>query len=41
MTETNYIPYELLLKGYENCNLWEKIAWKFYQFEHDLKEILK
>ena len=40
MIEENYIPYKLLLKGYENCTLWEKVIWKFYQFKHDLKEIL-
>ena len=29
--EENYIPYKLLLKGWDNCNLWEKIVWKFHE----------
>ncbi len=41
MIEENYIPYYLLLKGYRNCTIWEKIEWMFYQFRHDLEEIIK
>jgi hypothetical protein len=37
MTETtNYIPYKLLLKGYEKCTFWEKIIWKFNELKHRL-----
>lgn len=28
--ETNYIPYRLLLKGYENLNWKEKLEWNIY-----------
>lgn len=37
--ETNYIPYKLLLKGYEKCTLWEKIIWKFCELKHRLIEV--
>lgn len=34
--ETNYMPYELLLKGYENCTLKEKFIWNCIELKHKI-----
>ena len=34
MIDENYIPYELLLKGYENLNWIDKLRWNYYEFKH-------
>lgn len=34
MIDENYIPYELLLKGYENLNWIEKLCWNYYEIKH-------
>lgn len=36
MNEENYIPYDLLLKGYENCTLKEKLIWLFYEIKQKI-----
>ena len=35
--EENYIPYELLLKGYTNLNWLEKLQWNYFELLHRLK----
>lgn len=37
--EENYIPYDLLLKGKENCTFIEKVIWKFYEIKKKLLEL--
>lgn len=39
--EENYIPYDLLLKGKENCTILEKIIWNFCEFKYKLNNFLK
>lgn len=38
MQSTNFIPYKLLLQGYKNLTLKEKLIWKFYEFKQWLWE---
>ena len=35
--DVNYIPYDLLLKGWENCSIREKIVWLWYELLHRLE----
>ena len=37
--EENYIPYDLLLKGKENCTILEKFIWNFYEFKSRFSKI--
>lgn len=37
METTNYIPYKLLLKGYNNLNWIEKLQWNYFELLHRFK----
>ena len=41
MIETNYIPYELLLAGYENLNWIDKLRWNYYEIKHKISMLFK
>ena len=36
MADSNYIPFELLLAGYENLSLLGKLRWKYYKMKHKI-----
>lgn len=36
MADSNYIPFELLLAGYENLSLLGKLRWKYYKLKHKI-----
>ena len=41
MMETNYIPYELLLAGYENLSWIGKLRWNYYEIKHKISMLFK
>ena len=41
MIDTNYIPYRLLLIGYENLNWIDKLRWNYYEIKHKILCFLK
>ena len=41
MTDTNYIPNELLLTGYENLNWIDKLRWNYYEIKHQISMFFK
>lgn len=41
MTDTNYIPFELLLAGYENLSWIGKLRWNYYKIKHKIFMLFK
>lgn len=41
MTDSNYMPFELLLAGYENLSLLGKLRWKYYKLKHKISAFFK
>ena len=41
MIDTNYIPYELLLAGYENLNWIGKLRWNYHELKHKISMLFK
>ena len=41
MTDTHYIPFELLLAGYENLSWIGKLRWNYYEIKHKISMFFK